>query len=123
MKKKVEVDKKWFDLRDLEGLTPEQCAEVFNNIRSDPQYISKKGTDYQLSVEYRYDSVEVYWVIYRDETDKEYEKRLEQERIQEEKAKEQKEKRKERAFKKIVENEKAERELYEQLRKKYETGN
>lgn len=128
MKKKVEVDKKWFDLGEINGFTPEQCAEVFNSIRTDPRYISKKGTDYRLAVEYYYDRFEVYWAIYREETDREYNKRLEQERIQEEKEKErkerarlQKEKRKEQALTRIVENEKAERELYEQLRAKYES--
>ena len=82
------------------------------------------GEEAKFVVEpYGYDGgVELYMEVYRDETDAEYNKRLEKEAKAQEKARLAREKKKERARKELMESEAAERAEYERLRAKFDVA-
>lgn len=79
------------------------------------------GYDVKFSVEYYgYDGgMELYAVVYRDENDKEYAKRMAEEAKAREKKRLAKEKKQERARKILAESEEAERAEYERLKAKF----
>lgn len=79
------------------------------------------GEEAKFKVEpYGYDGgVELYMEIYRDETDAEYDKRMEKTAKAKEKARKARETKKERARKVLMESEAAERAEYERLREKF----
>lgn len=81
-----------------------------------------RGEEAKFKVEpYGYDGgVELYLEIYRDETDAEYDKRMEKNAKAKEKARKARETKKERARAVLMESEAAERAEYERLRAKFE---
>lgn len=81
-----------------------------------------QGEEAKFNVEpYGYDGgVELYMEIYRDETDAEYNNRMEKNAKTKEKARLAREKKKEAARKVLMESEAAERAEYERLRVKFE---
>ena len=87
------------------------------------QIAYERGEEAKFVVEpYGYDGgVELYLEVYRDETDAEYNKRMEKAAKAKEKARLAREKKKEAARKVLMESEAAERAEYERLRAKFET--
>ena len=88
------------------------------------QIAYERGEEAKFVVEpYGYDGgVELYLEVYRDETDAEYDRRLDKEAKAKEKARKARETKKERARQMLMATEAAEREEYERLRAKFESS-
>ena len=109
-----------FDL--LDGKEFFDVKEGLDRLEQQVNYGS--GEEAKFVVEpYGYDGgVELYLEVYRDETDAEYNKRMEKEAKAKEKARLAREKKKERARQMLMATEAAEREEYERLRAKFESS-
>lgn len=78
------------------------------------------GETATFRVEYGYEYTDVYMEVFRDETDAEYNKRMDKEAKAKEKVRLARERKKERARQVLMESEAAERAEYERLRAKFE---
>ena len=109
-----------FDL--LDGRDFFSVKEELDRLEQQVNYGS--GEEAKFVVEpYGYDGgVELYLEVYRDETDAEYNRRLDKEAKAKEKARKARETKKERARKELMESEAAERAEYERLRAKFDAA-
>ena len=109
----------------LDGLTLDDAVLAFQKLHD--QYakeIFNRDLDVRFATEYYgYDGgMNHYIKVWRWETDKEYQDRIDFESMVEQKKQKAKEARKAAALKKVLETEAEERQLYEQLKRKFEDG-
>lgn len=119
-RKRVLDRKEYVSLFDL--LDGKEFFDVKEGLdRLEQQVDFGSGEEAKFVVEpYGYDGgVELYLEVYRDETDAEYNKRMEKEAKAKEKARLAREKKKEKARQVLMESEAAERAEYERLREKF----